>query len=80
MPLLDDARRAAAYADRGDAYAEKARYLRAFDLVSGGASDELFQLGIRDHDQAIALEPGSAKMYYRRGLHLLLHCRPGSEG
>ncbi len=63
----DNAHRAEAYAKRGSAYSEKARYSRAFKLVSNEEYDRLFGLAIKDHDQAIALDPGSAEVYYTRG-------------
>jgi tetratricopeptide (TPR) repeat protein len=63
----DDARRAAAYTKRGSAYSEKARYSRAFKLISPDEYARLFGLAIQDHDQAIALDPASAEAYYRRG-------------
>jgi lipoprotein NlpI len=63
----NSAQRATAYADRGDAYAEKARYSRAFKLISSDEYDRLFELAIKDHDQAIALDPDNPEMYYRRG-------------
>jgi tetratricopeptide (TPR) repeat protein len=63
----DDARRATAYTKRGDAYSEKARYSRAFKLISAEEYGRLFGLAIKDHDQAIWLQPASADAYYRRG-------------
>jgi tetratricopeptide (TPR) repeat protein len=63
----DDAHRAAAYTKRGDAYSEKARYSRAFKLISPEEYARLFSLAIQDHDQAIALDPANAEGYYRRG-------------
>jgi tetratricopeptide (TPR) repeat protein len=63
----DDAHRAAAYTRRGDAYSEKARYSRAFNLISLDEYTRLFGLAIQDHDQAIALNPANAEAYYRRG-------------
>jgi hypothetical protein len=63
----DDAHRAAAYTERGSAYSEKARYSRAFKLIPPDEYDRLFGLAIKDHDQAIALDPASADAYYRRG-------------
>ena len=62
----DDAHRAEAYAKRGSAYSEKARYSRAFKLISTDEYDRLFGLAIKDHDQAIALDP-TAEAYYTRG-------------
>jgi tetratricopeptide (TPR) repeat protein len=63
----DDAHRAAAYTRRGDAYAEKARYSRAFNLISLDEYSRLFGRAIQDHDQAIALDPANAEAYFRRG-------------
>ncbi len=64
----DNAHRAAAYAKRGSAYSEKARYSRTFKLISADEYDRLFGLAIKDHDQAIALDPASAEAYYSRGV------------
>jgi len=63
----NDVQRAAGYADRGDAYAEKARYCRAFKLISSEEYERLFGLAIQDHDKAVVLDPDNAEMYYRRG-------------
>jgi tetratricopeptide (TPR) repeat protein len=63
----DDAQRAAACTKRGSAYSEKARYSRAFKLISTDEYARLFGLAIQDHNQAIALDPPSAEAYYRRG-------------
>ena len=62
----DNAQRAEAYARRGSAYSEKARYSKAFKLISADEYDRLFGLAIQDHDQAIALDP-TAEAYYTRG-------------
>jgi tetratricopeptide (TPR) repeat protein len=62
----DNAHRAEAYAKRGSAYSEKARYSKAFKLISAAEYDRLFGLAIKDQDQAIALDP-SAEAYYTRG-------------
>jgi tetratricopeptide (TPR) repeat protein len=64
----DNAHRAAAYAKRGSAYSEKARYSRAFKLISADEYNRLFGLAIKDHDQAVALDPASAEAYYSRGV------------
>jgi tetratricopeptide (TPR) repeat protein len=64
----DDAHRAAAYTQRGSAYSEKARYSRASKLISPDEYARLFGLAIKDHDQAIALDPASAEAYYSRGV------------
>ncbi len=63
----DNAHRAEAYARRGSAYSEKARYSRAFKLISRDEYDRLFGLAVKDHDQAVALDP-SAEAYYTRGV------------
>jgi len=63
----DNAHRAEAYAKRGSAYSEKARYSRAFKLISTDEYERLFNLAIKDHDQAIALDP-TADAYYTRGV------------
>ena len=59
--------RAAAYADRADAYAEKARYSRLMKLIADEEYSKLFDLAVQDYNQAIALDPDNAEMYYRRG-------------
>ena len=64
----DDGRRAAAYTKRGSAYSEKARYSRASNLISPDEYVRLFGLAIKDHDQAIALDPASPEAYYSRGV------------
>jgi len=64
----DNPQRAAAYADRGDAYEAKARYLRLMKLIAIEEYEKLFQLAIQDENQAVALDPENAVMYYRRGL------------
>jgi tetratricopeptide (TPR) repeat protein len=63
----DDAHRAAAYTKRGGAYSEKARYSRAFKLIPPDEYARLFGLAIKDHDQAIALDPAGAEAYFNRG-------------
>jgi tetratricopeptide (TPR) repeat protein len=64
----DNAQRAEAYAKRGSAYSEKARYSKAFKLISADEYDRLFGLAVKDHDQAIALDPARAEVYYTRGV------------
>ncbi len=64
----DNAQRAEAYAKRGSAYSEKARYSRAFKLISTDDYDHLFGLAVKDHDQAISLDPARAEAYYTRGV------------
>src|SRR5580704_9079240 len=63
----DNAGRAEAYAKRGSAYSEKARYSKAFKFFSADDYERLFGLAIKDHDQSIALDP-SAQAYYTRGV------------
>ena len=63
----DNAGRAEAYARRGSAYSEKARYSKAFKFISADDYERLFGLAIKDHDQAIALEPANAEAYFSRG-------------
>lgn len=62
----DNGHRAEAFAKRGSAYSEKARYSKAFKLISPDEYDRLFGLAIKDHDQAIAIDP-SAQAYFTRG-------------
>lgn len=59
--------RSAAYADRADAYAEKARYSRLMKLIADEEYNKLFDLAVQDYNQAIALDPDDAEIYYRRG-------------
>jgi tetratricopeptide (TPR) repeat protein len=63
----DDVHRAVAYSKRGGGYSEKARYSRAFNLIPSEEYERLFGLAIKDHGQAIALDPASAEAYYSRG-------------
>jgi tetratricopeptide (TPR) repeat protein len=63
----DNAQRAEAYAKRGSAYSEKARYSKAFKFISADEYERLFGLAIKDHDQAVALDPGRAEVYFARG-------------
>jgi len=62
----DDADRAKAYSSRGAAYSEKARYSRIMKLVPNDEYERLFALAIKDHDQAVALNPASAEIYFNR--------------
>jgi len=59
--------RAVAYADRADAYADKSRYSRVMKLIAAEDYNKLFDLALQDYNQAIALAPDNADMYYRRG-------------
>lgn len=61
----DDVHRSAAYSKRGSAYGEKARYSRAFKLIPAEEYERLFGLAIRDHEQAITLNPGAEAFYHR---------------
>ena len=63
----NNAARSAAYADRADAYADKARYSRVMKLIADAEYNRLFDLATQDYNQAIALAPDNADMYYRRG-------------
>lgn len=63
----DDVQRAVGHADRADAYAEKARYSRAFKLISSEEYERLFGLAARDYEQAVSLAPANADFYFRRG-------------
>lgn len=62
----DDAQRAKAYSSRGTAYSEKARYSRATKLISPDEYERLFNLAIKDHNQAVTLNPTSAEVYFNR--------------
>jgi lipoprotein NlpI len=62
-----NAERSAAYADRADACADKARYSRVMKLIADEDYNKLFDLALQDYSQAIALAPDNADMYYRRG-------------
>lgn len=62
----DNAHRAKAYSSRGSAYSEKARYSRLSKLVSDDEYERLFDLAIKDHDQAVALNPASGEVYFNR--------------
>ncbi len=66
----DDAVRAQGHSARGRAYSERARYSRSFKLISSDESGRLFDLAIQDHDRAVALAPGDARVYLDRGLTL----------
>jgi hypothetical protein len=52
----DDGQRAKAYSSRGHAYSEKARYSRISKLIPNDEYERLFDLAIKDHDQAVALD------------------------
>lgn len=63
----NNAERAAAYADRADAYADKSRYSRVMKLIADEEYNKLFDRALQDYNQAIALAPDNADMYFRRG-------------
>ena len=63
----NDVERAKAYSTRGVAYSEKARYSRAFKLIPADEYQRLFDLAVKDHDEAVRLNPDSAEMYFNRG-------------
>jgi tetratricopeptide (TPR) repeat protein len=63
-----DAARAAAYADRGRAYSNKARLSMLRQRIDRDEYVRLFELAIRDHDRAVALASADANIYLQRGL------------
>ncbi len=75
----DDPHRAEAYAKRGSAYSEKARYSRAFKLISPDEYNRLFGLAIKDHNQAVALDPASAEALHSWADLLRPGCARGSR-
>jgi tetratricopeptide (TPR) repeat protein len=62
----DDGHRAKAYSSRGTAYSEKARYSRISKLIPNEEYERLFDLAIKDHNQAVTLNPSSAEVYFNR--------------
>lgn len=62
----DDGQRAKAYSSRGHAYSEKARYSRISKLIPIEEYVRLFDLAMQDHNQAVALDPGDAEIYFNR--------------
>jgi tetratricopeptide (TPR) repeat protein len=64
----NDTQRAAAYAERGRGYSDKARLSLLRTLISHDEYRRLFSLSMKDHGQSIALDPGNAEMYFKRGL------------
>lgn len=62
----DDRQRAKAYSSRGTAYSEKARYSRLSKLIPNDEYERLFDLAMKDHNQAVALDPNNAEMYFNR--------------
>lgn len=67
-----DAGRAKAYSTRGVAYSEKARYSREFKLIPADEYERLFDLAVKDHDEAVRLNPDSAEMYFNRGRRITI--------
>jgi tetratricopeptide (TPR) repeat protein len=63
----NDAQRAEGYAKRGRAYSEKARYSGAMKIIPAEEYDRLFDVALKDHDQSVALNPGNAEVYFKRG-------------
>ena len=63
----NDVERAKAYSERGAAYSEKARYSRAFKLIPADEYERLFDLAVKDHAEAVRLNPESAEIYLNRG-------------
>jgi tetratricopeptide (TPR) repeat protein len=68
LAAADDARRASAYAERGRGYSDKARLSLQRKLITPDEYRRLFDLAMQDHQQAIALDPGHADLYFKRGL------------
>lgn len=62
----NDRERAKAYSSRGAAYSEKARYSRIMKLIPEEEYERLFDLAIKDHNQAVALNPDDAEAYLNR--------------
>ena len=62
-----DAERAAGYNERARGSGEKARYSRILKLVSPDEYRRLFDLAVKDHNEAVRLDPGNAEMYLSRG-------------
>jgi len=62
----DEGQRAKAYSARGTAYSEKARFSRTTNEIPNGEYVRLFDLAIKDHDQAVALNPENAEVYFNR--------------
>ena len=63
----NDSQRAKAYSSRGVAYSEKARYGWITKQIPNAECERLFDLAIKDHNQAVALNPNSAEVYFNRG-------------
>jgi tetratricopeptide (TPR) repeat protein len=63
-----DAERAAAYSDRGRGYSDKARLSLLRKAIDHDEYVRLFDLAVADHERAVALDPGNADVYLKRGL------------
>jgi tetratricopeptide (TPR) repeat protein len=82
----DDAQRSKAYSTRGAAYSEKARFSRITKQIPTDEYERLFDLAMKDHNQAVALNPASAQVYanraqayYDRGSLDLVENKDGSK-
>jgi tetratricopeptide (TPR) repeat protein len=62
----NDVERAKAYSSRGTAYSEKARYSRISKLIPSEEYERLFDLAMKDHNQAVTLNPSNAEVYFNR--------------
>ena len=62
----DEVQRAKAYSSRGVAYSEKARYSRISKLIPTEEYERLFDLAMKDHNQAVALDPASTQVFFNR--------------
>ena len=62
----DDNQRARALSSRGVAYSEKARYGRVTKQLPQKECERLFDLAIKDLNQAVALAPNSSEVYFNR--------------
>jgi tetratricopeptide (TPR) repeat protein len=63
-----DAARAAAYADRGRGYSDKARLSFVRKQIDRDEYLRLFALALQDHDRAVALASDDAQVRFQRGL------------
>lgn len=63
----DDAQRATAYAKRGRAYCDKARYSRMVRLIAADEFGRQFGVAVNDHDKAVLLAHDSAAAHFSRG-------------
>ena len=82
----DDAQRAKAYSSRGAAYSEKARFSRISKQIAPDEYERLFDLAMKDHNQAVSLDPANpevyinrAQAYYDRGALDLVENKDGSK-